>query len=151
MVKIHNFYGQNICSVGKYLFPYAFQNKIYSLKLYHLLNITLHSKANACNISTCFRFYRGVSGGWAEWSITHQVFSRIEGVAGRQRGGRGALHYYLPTQFQEANYAPVLYANAGGKKSFCIQNLHMVTSHQSVGLSQKMIQKSKINTIVFSK
>ena len=32
-------------------------DKIYSLKLYHLLNFTLHSKANACNIGTSFRFY----------------------------------------------------------------------------------------------
>ena len=32
-------------------------DKIYSLKLYQLLNFTLHSKANACNIGTCFRFY----------------------------------------------------------------------------------------------
>ena len=32
-------------------------DKIYSLKLYHLLNVTLHSKANALNIGTCFRFY----------------------------------------------------------------------------------------------
>ena len=31
--------------------------KIYSLKLYQLLNFTLHSKANACNIETCFKFY----------------------------------------------------------------------------------------------
>jgi hypothetical protein len=30
-------------------------NKIDSLKLYHLLNFTLHSKANACKIVTCFR------------------------------------------------------------------------------------------------
>ena len=32
-------------------------DKIYSLYLYHLLNFTLHFKANACNIGTCFRFY----------------------------------------------------------------------------------------------
>ena len=32
-------------------------DKIYSLKLYHLLNFTLHSKANACNISTSITFY----------------------------------------------------------------------------------------------
>ena len=32
-------------------------DKIYSLKLYHLLNFTLHSKANACNIGTFIRFY----------------------------------------------------------------------------------------------
>ena len=32
-------------------------NEIYSLKLNHLLNFTLHFKPNACNIGTCFRFY----------------------------------------------------------------------------------------------
>ena len=32
-------------------------DKIYSLKLYHLLNVTLHSKANACNIGTLIKFY----------------------------------------------------------------------------------------------
>ena len=32
-------------------------DKIYNLKLYHLLNFTLHSKANACNIGTFIRFY----------------------------------------------------------------------------------------------
>ena len=35
----------------------AFVFKIYSLKLYRLLNFTLHSKANAFYIGTCFRFY----------------------------------------------------------------------------------------------
>ena len=35
----------------------AFEYKIYSLMLYHLLKITLHSKANACNIGTFIRFY----------------------------------------------------------------------------------------------
>ena len=40
---------------------------------------------------------RGVSGGWA---IAHQVFGRIEGAAKRWRGGSGAPHYYLPTQFR---------------------------------------------------
>ena len=39
---------------------------------------------------------RGVSG---EWAIAHQVFGRIEGAAKRWRGGSGAPHYYLPTQF----------------------------------------------------
>ena len=36
-------------SIGKcfVFFPYALEYKIYSLKLYHLLNFTLHSKANA--------------------------------------------------------------------------------------------------------
>ena len=38
-------------------FPYALKYRIYSLKLYHLLNFTLHSKANACNIDTFIRFY----------------------------------------------------------------------------------------------
>ena len=52
-------------------FPYALEYKIYCLKLYHLLNFTLHSKANAQTyrhlfqilyknalyIGTCFRFY----------------------------------------------------------------------------------------------
>ena len=33
------------------------RDKIYSLKLYHLLNFTLHSKGNACNIGTFIRFY----------------------------------------------------------------------------------------------
>ena len=32
-------------------------DKIYNLKLYHLLNVTLHSKANVCNIGTLIRFY----------------------------------------------------------------------------------------------
>ena len=32
-------------------------DKIYSLKLYHLLKVTLHSKANACSIGTFIRFY----------------------------------------------------------------------------------------------
>ena len=32
-------------------------NEIYCLKLYHLLNFTLHSKENACNIGTFIRFY----------------------------------------------------------------------------------------------
>jgi hypothetical protein len=32
-------------------------DKICSLKLYHLLNFTLYSKANACNIDTYIRFY----------------------------------------------------------------------------------------------
>ena len=32
-------------------------DKIYSALLYHLLNFTLHSKANACNIDTFIRFY----------------------------------------------------------------------------------------------
>ena len=40
-----------------FFFPYALFDKIYSLKLYHLLNFTLHSKANACNIGTFIRFY----------------------------------------------------------------------------------------------
>ena len=35
----------------------AFEYKIYSLMLYHLLKSTLHSKANACNIGTFIRFY----------------------------------------------------------------------------------------------
>ena len=41
---------------------------------------------------------RGVSGGWAGWAIAHPVFDRIE--------GRGAPHYYLPTQFLVATYVP---------------------------------------------
>ena len=47
-------------SIGKCLGVFFLRhssNKIYSLKLYHLINFTLHSKANACNIGTCFRFY----------------------------------------------------------------------------------------------
>ena len=40
-----------------FVFLPAFAYKIYSLKLYHLLDFTLHSKANACNISTFIRFY----------------------------------------------------------------------------------------------
>ena len=40
--------------------------------------------------------FRGVSCGWA---IAHPVFGRIESAAGRRRGGSGAPHYYLPTQF----------------------------------------------------
>ena len=35
-------------------------------------------------------------------------FGRIEGAAGRWRGGRGAPHYYLPTQFKVATYTPDL-------------------------------------------
>ena len=46
-------YRQMLCV----FFPPAFAYKIYSLKLYHLLNFTLHSKANAYSIGTCFRFY----------------------------------------------------------------------------------------------
>ena len=46
---------------------------------------------------------RGVSGGWA---IAHPDFGRIEGPAGRCRGTSGMLHYYLPTQFYVASYAP---------------------------------------------
>ena len=38
-------------------FPYALLDKIYSIKLYDLLNFTIHSKANACNIDTFIRFY----------------------------------------------------------------------------------------------
>ena len=48
------------------------------------------------NVGICTR---GVSGGWAGWAIAHPVFGRIEGTAGRRRGGSGASHYYLPTQF----------------------------------------------------
>ena len=47
---------------------------------------------------------RGVSGGWAG----PPSFGRIEGAAGRWRGGRGAPHYYLPTQFKVATYTPDL-------------------------------------------
>ena len=34
--------------------------------------------------------FRGVSGGWAGWAIAHPVFGRIEGAAGRRRGGAAA-------------------------------------------------------------
>ena len=54
-----------------FFFPYALEYKIYSQKLYHLLKLPLHSKANAytyrhlfkilyanaLSIGTCFRFY----------------------------------------------------------------------------------------------
>merc|ERR1711956_83713 len=51
--------GSPIVSIGKcfVFFPPALFNKIYSLKLYHLLNFTIHSKANACTIGTFIRFY----------------------------------------------------------------------------------------------
>ena len=42
-------------------FPPAYTYKIYSLKLYHLLNFTLHSKADAYSIGTCFIFYMQMS------------------------------------------------------------------------------------------
>ena len=51
---------------------------------------------------------RGVSGGWAGWAIAHPVLGRIEGAARRRRGGSGTQHYYLPTQFEVATYAPEL-------------------------------------------
>ena len=35
----------------------AFEHKIYSLMLYHLLKSTLHSNANVCNIGTFIRLY----------------------------------------------------------------------------------------------
>ena len=40
-----------------FFFVPAFEYKIYSLMLYHLLKRTLHSKANACSIGTFIRFY----------------------------------------------------------------------------------------------
>ena len=42
-------------SIGKCFFSIG--TKIDSALLYHLLNFTLHSKANACNIGTFIRFY----------------------------------------------------------------------------------------------
>ena len=45
-------------SIGKcFFFHKRSSDKIYNLKLYHLLNVTLHSKANVCNIGTLIRFY----------------------------------------------------------------------------------------------
>ena len=37
-------------------------DKIYSALLYRLINFTLNSKANACNISTFIRFYMQMRG-----------------------------------------------------------------------------------------
>ena len=43
---------------------------------------------------------RDISGGLAVWAIAHPVFGRIEGAAGRRRGGSGGVpQYYVPTQF----------------------------------------------------
>jgi hypothetical protein len=46
-------------SIGKcfafFFFDMHSRDKIYSLKLYHQINFTLHSKANACNIGTLFQ------------------------------------------------------------------------------------------------
>ena len=46
-------------SIGKcfVFFHRHSSDKIYGALLYHLLNFTLHSKANACNIGTFIRFY----------------------------------------------------------------------------------------------
>ena len=47
-------------SIGKcfgVFFPYALEYKIYSLKLYNLLNVGIKSKPSAYNTGICSRFY----------------------------------------------------------------------------------------------
>ena len=47
---------QNLQANALFFFVPAFEYKIYSLMLYHLLKSTLHSKENAFNIGTFIRF-----------------------------------------------------------------------------------------------
>ena len=52
-------------------------DKIYSLKLYHLLNFTLHSKANACNTGTCFRFYMQMRVEKTHKAFAYRIYSHF--------------------------------------------------------------------------
>ena len=52
-------------------------DKIYRLKLYHLLNCTLHSKANAWNIGTCFRFYMQMQVEKTNKAFAYKIYSHF--------------------------------------------------------------------------
>ena len=68
-------------------------DKIYSLKLYHLLNFTLHSKANACNIGTFIKFYMQM-----QVEKTHKTFaSRFYGPFTKQCIFTNLAKYFIKT------------------------------------------------------
>ena len=51
--------------------------------------------------------YRSIGNQWVRWAIAHPDFGRLEELL--LGSGGSELHYYLPTQVQEAIYNPVYY------------------------------------------
>ena len=74
--------------------------KIHGLKLYHLLNFTLHSKGNACNIGSFIRFYMQmrVEGIYFRMQSEIQQMVKLQTINFIRNAGRKKKTKYLPIE-----------------------------------------------------